>query len=87
MSATDDAIYIVDETDIALVLAVALHNPVRTVAQQEALLRLAALIDNPLVDWSHDATVSWEARRCSCGRAIPVLADNCSSCVREGVPA
>lgn len=75
------------EEDLVAIVAVALHTPIRTVAQQEALLRVCAVLDNPFVDWTHDAIGTWEGRRCSCGRAIPTTVDNCSSCTREEVRA
>lgn len=79
--------YLVTDEDLACVVALALHTPIRTVTQQEALLRVCKAMDNDFVQWSHDAVTTWEGRRCSCGRAIPLLVDSCRSCTREEVSA
>lgn len=80
-----DQMFLLTDSDLAAVAAVALGNPIRTVAQQDALLRVCESLDNDLVQWSHDALVSWEGRRCVCGRAIALLVDSCSDCIREAV--
>jgi hypothetical protein len=82
-----DQVFLLTDDDLVAVVTLALHCPIRTVAQQEALLRVCEALDNDFVKWSHDATTTWEGRRCTCGRAIPVTVDNCSGCTRSGVPA
>lgn len=81
MSAVEET-YLVTDVDLVAVVTLALEIPIRTVAQQEALLRVTRAMDNDFVQWSAEATASWEGRRCSCGRAIPVLSDNCAACRR-----
>lgn len=79
---TAEAVQLVDDADLVAVVNLALQTGIRTVAEQEALIRVCAQMDNPFVSWTHLAFTSWEGRRCSCGRAIPVTIDNCAGCVR-----
>lgn len=75
-------LFLIDEQALTQVVEVALGNPIRTTDQQAALVAACQQLDNPLVDWSHQAGDTWEGNRCNCGRAIPVMSDRCGDCAR-----
>ena len=75
-------IHLVDDADLCTLVDLAFATPIRSVAQQEALLRVCATLDHDFCSWTGHALATWEGRRCQCGRAIPVTADNCAACVR-----
>lgn len=73
----------VTQADLVAIVSVALGNPIRTTVQQDALVRVCKQMDNDFVQWSADAGDTWEGNRCTCGRAIPVMADTCGDCRSE----
>lgn len=63
----------VDARDLCDVVTVALRNTIRTAHEQEALVRVATLLDNELVVWSAEARDTWVFTPCSnCDGPLPV---------------
>lgn len=75
----------ITQEDLVAIVGLALANPIRSTVEQDALVRVCRRLDNAFVNWSADAGDSWEATRCSCGRAIPVMSDACGDCRRWAV--
>lgn len=73
------------QEDLVAIVSVALGNPIRSTVQQDALVRVCKQLDNAFVNWSADAGDTWEGTRCSCGTAIPVMADTCGTCRKAAI--